>query len=209
MRHMTRFALAVALQSAVTAWGATIVVETTDPAAVADGLCSLVEAIDNANADAQVHADCPPGAGADVIELGTGLTYTLNEAHGVSATGVPEIESEITINGHGSTIQRNPGALQFRLVFIDAAGNLTLNDLTLSNGFTPADGGGTTADIFRLVSYIHSSFARCGSVYMVWEIGRVWRVAGWDRAYSGRLHRDCRVLRCVHELEFHACRFGE
>ncbi len=50
---------------------ATIPVTTTNPVVAADGQCSLIEAIDNANADAATHADCPAGSGADVIELAT------------------------------------------------------------------------------------------------------------------------------------------
>ncbi len=49
-------------------WGATITVDTVDPGIAADGWCSLIEAIENANADGAVREDCPADAGADVIE---------------------------------------------------------------------------------------------------------------------------------------------
>ena len=53
-----------------TLWGATITVDTVDPGPAADGFWSLIEAIENANADAAVHGECPAEVGADVIELG-------------------------------------------------------------------------------------------------------------------------------------------
>lgn len=43
---------------------ATLTVDSPSAYATPDGLCSLVEAIDNANADAAVHEDCPAGTGA-------------------------------------------------------------------------------------------------------------------------------------------------
>lgn len=136
MRHMTLFALAVALQSAITAWGATIIVDTTDPAPVPDGLCSLVEAIDNANADAAVSADCPAGSGADVIELAEASTYTFTEVHSAynGPNGLPYIQSEISINGHGSTLERGDGSPPFRLLAVAPAGVFELFDLTLRGG---------------------------------------------------------------------------
>ena len=65
---------------------ATIPVTTTNPAVAADGQCSLIEAIINANADAATHADCPAGSGADTIELANSATYTLDQVN-VSSYG--------------------------------------------------------------------------------------------------------------------------
>ena len=115
-------------------WAATITVDTIDPGIAADGWCTLSEAIENANADAAVHADCAAGSGADILELGVGLTYTLVAAH-TPNKGLPEITSEITVNGHGSTVARDLAAPdEFRIVSVAATGDLTLNDLTLSGG---------------------------------------------------------------------------
>jgi hypothetical protein len=121
---------------AMPAAAATIPVTTTDPAVAADGQCSIIEAMDNANDDAQTHADCPAGSGADTVELASSATYELDEVY-VSlfgATGLPVIVSEITIEGNDSTIRRAAGAPPFRFIAVDQMGDLTLNDMTLEGG---------------------------------------------------------------------------
>lgn len=87
-----------------------ISVTTTDPVInPGDGLCSLVEAIDNANSDGDTSSgDCPARAGQDIIELGSAETYTLTAVHDSidGSNGLPSITSTITLNDHGSTIIR-------------------------------------------------------------------------------------------------------
>ena len=56
---------------------ATITVNTNIPKINPDGLCSLIEAIVNANDDAATHADCAAGSGADVIELAPASIHTV------------------------------------------------------------------------------------------------------------------------------------
>ena len=73
-----------------------------EPGAVivaADGLCSLREAIHNANDDAQVdNDDCPAGSlEADDIELAPGSLYVLPDADALNHdTGLPIIEPTIS-----------------------------------------------------------------------------------------------------------------
>lgn len=116
--------------------GAVMTVTTFDPAIVVDGQCSLIEAMINANNDAATHADCPAGSGPDTIELSPG-TYTLlamdNTLNGDN--GLPAVASAITVNGHGATIARNRARTpQFRIFYVAAEGNLTLNNLTVLGG---------------------------------------------------------------------------
>ncbi len=79
----------------------------TDPT---DGKCSLIEAIENANADARENADCQRGNGADTIHLQRNKVYTLTKAIGDPVTnqsnGLPVIRSQILIDGRGSVIER-------------------------------------------------------------------------------------------------------
>ena len=120
----------------LSASAATLPVTTTNPAVVADGQCSLIEAIDNANTDVQTHADCLAGSGADVIELASSATYEL-VAVNVSffgPNGLPTVGSVITIEGNGSTIRRGVGAPDFRIMAVNSSGNLGLFDLTLRSG---------------------------------------------------------------------------
>ena len=106
------------------------------------GPCTLVDAITAANTDAAT-GGCPAGQGADTIVLPAGSTQTLtgvdNETYG--PTGLPVIRSTITIAGQGSTIVRDSGAPEFRLLAVDSTGELTLQETTVSGGVSD-DGGG-------------------------------------------------------------------
>ena len=76
--------------------------------------------------------------GADTIELASGGTYTLtavnNTGYYVGPSGLPAITSQITINGHGATIQRSSaaGIPDFRILLTQ--GNVTLNEVTIAGG---------------------------------------------------------------------------
>ncbi len=105
------FALVLSLLAAAPAFAADMTI---------DGRCSLSEAIDNANADEQVHADCPAGSGHDIIHLAGAIT--LGEQL--------FIKSRITIQG-GGTIS---GGNSNRMFFVWGSGTLTLKNLTLRDG---------------------------------------------------------------------------
>src|SRR6478672_156326 len=61
---------------------ATITVTTNNPNIAADGQCSLIEAIVNANNDAATFPDCPAGSGADTIVLPANANITLSAVFG-------------------------------------------------------------------------------------------------------------------------------
>ena len=155
MNLAREFAVAAALFAVnIPGWTATITVDTVDPNPMPDGWCSLIEAIENANADGAVHTDCPAGAGSDFIELGAGLTYTLDTVHNETygPNGLPVITSEMTINGHHSTVEREDLAPDFRILCVEASGDVALNDLTVRNGVvTFPDGGGAILNLGTLV----------------------------------------------------------
>jgi len=131
-----------------TAEAVDIVVNTTNPAVIPDGKCSLIEAIENANSGSTVtHPDCPNAvAGANTIQLPANKTITLTTAQGYyyySDTGLPLISSQITIAGNGTKIARKSTAPQFRILAVGYPnGNLTLNKVIISGGSTTASGGG-------------------------------------------------------------------
>lgn len=91
----------------------------------------LIAAINTANSNGQ----------ADIITLGTNCTYTLTNTNNPveGANGLPDITSDITIAGNGSTIIRASSAPAFRLFHVASSGVLTLQNLTLMQG--QADGG--------------------------------------------------------------------
>src|SRR5678815_940158 len=63
------------------ATAATITVTTNDPRAIADGQCSLIEAINNANNDAATFPDCAAGSGVDTIVLPANADLILNSVN--------------------------------------------------------------------------------------------------------------------------------
>jgi hypothetical protein len=98
-----------------------------------DGLCTLIEAIVNANNDAATHADCAAGSGADVIQLpalGT-IKVTKSFTRYYGRNGLPAITSDITISGNGGKIV---GKFGFRLFAVKSSGDLTLDNVTVSGG---------------------------------------------------------------------------
>lgn len=118
-----------------------------------DGLCSLIEAIENANdpISGQIHMDCSSGAstGSDSLILATNSVYTLTQVNNNidSPTGLPMITSEIMIQGNGATIQRDnvTPAPEFRIFHIGETGFLNLTNLTVQNGYltpTSSEGAG-------------------------------------------------------------------
>ncbi len=128
-------------------YAATIYVAAAEVAVSGNGACSLREAIENANADATTHADCPPAGayGADTVEL-VASTYSLADGpYAVDGTnGLASVSGMLTINGHDATIERAAGAPSFRLFHIASTGHLILHSLTVRNG--DASGMGLAAD---------------------------------------------------------------
>ena len=134
-RSLAGIALLITLEQGV-AGAATINVTTNIPKIVADGRCSLAEAIINANNDAATHADCASGNGSDTIVLPAKSTHQVNTilASYYGATGLPLITSAITIEGNGGRIARPTNRTLFRLMAVTNSGDLTLKNLTLSGG---------------------------------------------------------------------------
>ena len=90
-------------------------------------VCTLSDHIKSANTNTAV-GNCPAGTSHDVITITEDIK--LSEA-------LPPITGTITIEGGGHTIS---GDHQFR-IFAVSGGNLTVNNLTLTKGFSEEDGG--------------------------------------------------------------------
>jgi hypothetical protein len=113
----------------------------TPPRITADGKCSLIEAIVNANNGNQQYTDCETGGGYTTIVLPPGFqTLRLPFTDYQGDTGLPVILSHITIEGNGARIVRAKGATEFRIFAVGETGNLTLKNTTVSGGI--ADKGG-------------------------------------------------------------------
>lgn len=125
-----------------------------------NGKCSLIEAINNSESDSDTSGgDCVAGSGADTIDLAPNSTYSLTAPYtqvelgtNDTYTGLPGIRHSLTIDGQGSTIQRDPSlwsgtacggsGAKFRILYIPTEGVLTVNNLTIMYGCAASGGGG-------------------------------------------------------------------
>jgi predicted outer membrane repeat protein len=131
---------------------ATITVDGNNGAVAADGVCSINEAIINANNDAGTHTDCTAGSGADTIQFTADITLTAYYEDDASYghTGTSAINSAIIIDGMGHTLQRDSSltcnnnvtldASEFRLLRISSAGDLDLKNIALKHGCANGSG---------------------------------------------------------------------
>ncbi|MCC6453342.1 MAG: hypothetical protein IT328_00215 [Caldilineaceae bacterium] len=158
---------------------ALIVVNTTNPAINGgDGLCSIIEAVENANADAQIHTDCASGSNADTISLPADAPLIFTAAHNSigGANALPVITGTVTIQGNGADLIRDTNAPNFRFFHVAEGGTLTLIDLGLRNGQVELSGttqlllgGGAIVNQGTLhirdsnLSYNHASYG--GAIY--------------------------------------------
>ena len=130
---------------------ATLTVHPGEVAIQDNGLCSLREAIINANDAAQTHPDCPAGTGDDTIIIPAG-TYILDDAttpdENFSVTGDLDLRSNITLQGEdaGSTIL--DGNHTDRVLHVISGAVVIVNDVTIRNGRSPAGADATTGCTF-------------------------------------------------------------
>ncbi|MEM6284522.1 MAG: right-handed parallel beta-helix repeat-containing protein, partial [Chloroflexota bacterium] len=137
--------LLLVVTDAQQASAASLTVNATSPYVVADGVCSLIEAIANANDDAQTHADCPAGNGADTITLSENVTLDGTDVFSAfGASGLPALTSDMTIQGNNRTIERDSSAPAFRLLTVGDGATVTVENLTVRNGLLTGgfDNGG-------------------------------------------------------------------
>lgn len=93
------------------------------------GGAGLAEAITQANAT----------PGADTIDLVPGCAYVLTAAASPD-TGLPVVTGQLAIQGHGATIRRSGSAPRFRILEVAAGGELSLDEVTVSDGVVSLSG---------------------------------------------------------------------
>ncbi len=108
---------ALLIELSLSAQAATIVVD--------DVNCLLDDAITSANTDAAT-GGCDAGSGPDVLTLPQNATITLTSA-------LPEITTDITMQGDNTTIERDVNSATFRILTVNG-GSLQLSDSTISHG---------------------------------------------------------------------------
>ena len=114
-----------------------------------DGVCSLREAINNANDNtvtSMIVGECVAGddatAGGDTITLTANVTLTVVDNSSYYGRGLPVIFTDVTIGG-GFTIARDTGAGTpiFGIFAVSPSGTLSLVDITVSGGNARFGGG--------------------------------------------------------------------
>ena len=113
-----------------------------------DSNCSLTDAINSAERDI-ASGGCPAGSGDDTIHLTGDVTL---------AAELPQISSDITIEGGGYTIS---GDNTFRIFYV-AEGALTLNQLTMTNGSAEKGGAINNEGVLKISD---SSFSNNAAEY--------------------------------------------
>jgi len=123
--------------------------------------CSLTSTTVDCNVPDLIHAinTANSNPAHSTLDLASGCTYTLTAVDNTATSsfegstfeygdnGLPQITTPITINGNNATIIRASDAPHFRIFYITDNGSLTINDLTLQNGFADGSlpGGGGSA----------------------------------------------------------------
>ncbi len=135
-----RLAMLLLALAALPAGAVTITVDTADDQDLADGFCSLREAILAANTDA-ARNECPAGAGEDRIAFALALPAVLQLGQ-----DLPPVTGSLAVGGPSAGDLWIDGMDLFRLFVFDTpagGGIFVLEDLTLIRGRAP---GGTTGD---------------------------------------------------------------
>ncbi len=149
---LTVFIAGISPAWAIPPVGTTLTVTTLNDEQNANGLCSLREAIINANNNDQSGSiDCSAGTGADTINFSVTGTITLSSQ-------LPAINQALTIDGPGAGSLTISGAGTYRVIYTGAA--LNVEGLTIANGFAAAgDLGGGIYNSFSSLSVSNSTFS--------------------------------------------------
>lgn len=125
-----------------------IVTTTADPNPSGDGLCSLREAIYNANADLDItNGDCAAGSGADIITFSVTGIISLTQVPATLTHALPTITTPVTLIGPGAanlTIRVHANSVG--VFAVGPGGTFTLSGLRVADGLTTGMGGGIFND---------------------------------------------------------------
>ncbi len=151
----------IVLLFSATADSALIVVNSNSGGLGSSGFCTLRSAINAAENDTSSRG-CSAGSGDDTIILPNDTTINFFEVnhYNVGGNALPSILSNITIEGNNSTLSRNESAPQMRFFRISQnfvtgrKGNLTIKNITLTNGFLDGSGGAVDNNSFLTLDHV-------------------------------------------------------
>ncbi|HXJ36139.1 MAG TPA: right-handed parallel beta-helix repeat-containing protein [Candidatus Eisenbacteria bacterium] len=148
---------------------AVIAVTSTEDAVLADGNCTLREAVRSANEDVAYDA-CTAGSGDDVVSLGAG-TYMLTIVganEDAAASGDLDVTANLAIAGAGATlttIDGNGAVTHDRVLELIGSITVAISGVTVTGGTMVQEGGGVRVNGATLVvsnSAIISNTANSG-----------------------------------------------
>jgi fibronectin-binding autotransporter adhesin len=113
-------------------FSASVVNSLADNTLASDGLCTLREAINNANADDDT-------TGGDCA-MSSAIVFSISGQITLDST-LPAITGSASINGSGEDITID-GANSFQVMHVNSNATLNLSSLTIADGDSGADGGG-------------------------------------------------------------------
>jgi hypothetical protein len=130
-----------------------IIVDPGEVAVADNGLCSIVEALDNANdtiLGGQVHNDCVAGdpTGADTIILPSDSLFTIGNLYSTEyisycgdygSSALPPVSTDVTIEGNGATIQTADGADRWHVLGVSVSGDAHVNNLNVLDNYPAAE----------------------------------------------------------------------
>lgn len=120
--------------------------------------CTLRDAITTANSGVDTGGCVTVGGGSPItISLDVPGPYTLTFTNSLTATigvtGLPNIVSDIVLDGNGEKIVRSfaPDTPNFRILFVEITGTLQLRNVTLQNGYSAGvDMNGSGGGVFNM-----------------------------------------------------------
>ena len=139
---------------------ANILVTTSVDETTTNNLCSLREAIRNANEKGKTFPDCDAGTGVDTITFDTGITVI------TLGNGLPQIKEILTIDGAGVVTISGGGITD--IFKVQNLATLTLYRITIANGNNAGNGGGVNSNgnlIVQKSRFENNSAAIGGAIY--------------------------------------------
>ncbi len=121
-----------------------IVVDTMADETSANGLCSLREALINANGNAQTHADCAPGSAYDIITFDPAVFADASHSAIVLGALLPNIATDLLIDGtraDGGNVAISGNNARGVFVVLSSR-SVGLRKLDIVNGRRSGNGGG-------------------------------------------------------------------
>lgn len=129
------------------AHAASLVVTSAADTAITNGVCSLREAITNANDNAASYSDCAAGSGADTITFqipaGDSGCTAANVCTITLGSRLPVITDSLTLNGAANSARITiSGNSQYRALLADIGVPLAVNSMTITLAYCEGCGGG-------------------------------------------------------------------